>query len=138
MPPGRHPWIPDKKMIEEAGIMYGQGMTLEQIANYFGISYQTLNERKNEIPDFADALKKGKGKMDAFVTGKLFKQIQRDNLILIIFYLKCKMGWKESQVLEHQGKDGAPIQVESEIKLSAKQTMDETMDSFFKQLPNKE
>ena len=129
---GRPPWIPTEKQIEEAGILHGQGMTLEQIADYFGISYQTLNERKKEIPDFADAFKRGKGQANAYVTGKLMNHIENGNLTAAIFYMKCQMGWKEAQVLEHQGKDGGAIKVETELKLNAQSLLSQAMDVITK------
>lgn len=132
MPAGRHPWIPDAKQIEEAAIMYGQGMTLEQISDYFGISFQTLNERRKEIPEFADAFKKGRGNAFAYVTGKIMNHIENGNLTAAIFYAKTQMGWKETDVHEHQGKDGGSIKMESEVKLTASDTFNQMLDAFIK------
>lgn len=34
-----------------------------------------------------------------------------------IFWLKCRAGWKETQVVEHTGKDGGPIEQVSKADL---------------------
>ena len=70
-------------------------MTLDQIAAALGISYDTLNERRKEIPQFADLLRSAKGRAIEAVTNRLFVNALRGNVVAAIFWLKNQAGWKD-------------------------------------------
>ena len=101
------------------------GLTDEEIADKIGIRRETLYDWKNKYPDISNALKKGKQLCDfeaeealqnqfsGFyveeetteineVDGVQRKHIKRvkkwvpANTTAIIFYLKCRGGWKEA------------------------------------------
>ena len=105
----------DLKQVES---LAANGLTQEQIASALGISERTLRSRKGEIADFADAIKRGKAKGIALVTNKLMESIKGGNMTGMIFFLKTQAGWKETNVQEHTGADGKPIQQAIEIKVS--------------------
>lgn len=72
----------------------------EEIARALGISQDTLTRRKKDYADFADAIKRGKAKANIFVGGKLMQACRAGNITAIIFYLKTRAGWKETQRIE--------------------------------------
>ena len=83
------------------------GLTQEQIALALGISESTLYLNKRENEDFAEAIKRGQAKGVAVVTNKLMEAIKDGNMTGMIFFLKCKAGWKDTQVLDHTSSDGS-------------------------------
>lgn len=50
------------------------GATDKELADFFGVSEQTVNTWKQEHPAFLESLKDGKGLADAEVADKLFKR----------------------------------------------------------------
>lgn len=75
-------------------------MTQVQIAACLGISAACLSEHKGMDDKLKKAIEKGTAQGIRLVTAKLMKKVVSDDLGAIIFYLKCKAGWKETQVLE--------------------------------------
>lgn len=98
----------DLKQVEA---LAANGLTQQQIADSLGISVDTLYSRKRENKDFQEAIKRGKAKGIAIVTNKLMGKIKNGNTTAIIFFLKSQAGWKESQITEHTGLDGNPIEI---------------------------
>lgn len=112
-----------------------QGLTDEQIAEKVGISCSTFYEWKNKYPEIAEALKKGKSVCDfeaeealinAFAghyvedtvteinknaEGKEIKHVKKNrrwvepNITAIIFYLKCRAGWRETTIFDTANDD---------------------------------
>lgn len=72
----------------------------EEIALALGISYATLQRRKKDFEEFADAIKRGKAKANVFVGGKLMQKIKEGDTASTIFYLKTRCGWRETQRIE--------------------------------------
>ncbi|AOF53704.1 LuxR family transcriptional regulator [Rodentibacter caecimuris] len=98
----------DLKQVEA---LAANGLTQQQIADSLGISERTLRNRKGDFADFADAIKRGKAKGIAIVTNKLMEKIKSGNTTAMIFFLKSQAGWKETQITEHAGINGAPIEI---------------------------
>jgi hypothetical protein len=90
-----------------------------QMADYFGISETTLREIENRQPEVSEAYKRGKAKAIGNVAKNLIGQAAAGNISAAIFYLKTQAGWKETQVNEHTGIDGGPIEV-SNISINLK------------------
>ena len=87
----------DLKKVEE----YAQANdSEEEVARALGISYSTLRRRKASYEQFEQALKRGKAKANIFVGGKLMQACREGNITAIIFYLKTRAGWKETQRIE--------------------------------------
>lgn len=82
----------------------------EEIALALGVSQATLIRRKKAYDDFANAIKRGKAKANVFVGGKLMQKIKDGDTASIIFYLKARCGWRETNRTELSGINGAPIQ----------------------------
>ena len=50
------------------------GATDKELADFFGVSEQTVNAWKDAYPEFLESLKEGKGLADAEVADKLYKR----------------------------------------------------------------
>lgn len=111
--------------------MAQNGLTDIQIAKELHICKATLNNWKNEYPEFLDSLKKGKEMVDVLVEGSLLKRAlgfeftekhsewKKDKMILVkevikhypsditamIFWLKNRKPtvWRDRKELEHSG-----------------------------------
>lgn len=123
------------------------GATDKDIADFFEVSESTLNNWKNEHPEFLESIKKGKMLADANVAERLYKralgyeapdidirvienQIVETPLIKhyppdptsAIFWLKNRQPekWRDKQVQEISGVDGSAVKIEmkKEIDLS--------------------
>jgi transcriptional regulator with XRE-family HTH domain len=73
------------------------GLTEQQIADSLGISRSTLSRRKNDDETFDTALRKGKAKAIVKVSSALMAEVEKGSLRAIIFYLKCRAGWREEE-----------------------------------------
>jgi hypothetical protein len=75
-------------------------LRMEDIADFLGISDDTLRRRMKEDPDILRAYKRGKAKAAAGVGTSLLQQARDGNLTAMIFYAKTQMGWRETQQIE--------------------------------------
>ena len=105
---GPKPWEPTDEEVAKIRLYAGLGSTQEHIATLIGKSVDTLtkNDRTRE------ALAAGKAETLAKVAGALVRKALNGDTASAIFYLKTQGGWKETNVSEHVGKDGGPIQHE--------------------------
>ena len=90
-------------------------LTMEQIADFLGISEQTLRRRMMEDADILEAYKRGKGEALAGVASNLIQQAREGNTTAAIFYLKTQGGWREKHELEVSGPGGAPIATQVKV-----------------------
>lgn len=84
----------DLNKVEELASL---GLSEQQIADSLGISRSTLSRRKNDNETFDTALRKGKAKAVVKASSALMTQIEKGSLRAIIFYLKCRGGWREEE-----------------------------------------
>ena len=80
-------------------------LTLEQIADYFGVTRPTFDAICQRQPEVFLQYKKGKSKAIANISQNLIKQAQDGNTTAAIFYLKTQAGWKETQVVDNTSSD---------------------------------
>lgn len=81
-------------------------------AEELGSSRQTVYNYVNQNEDVRQALHDAREEAKDFVEGKMFKQIEKGNPTMIIFYLKTQAkdrGYIERT--EHAGPDNGPIKV---------------------------
>ena len=104
----------DLKKVEEAASFCSNN---EEIAAYLGISDMTLYARQRESEEFKEAIKRGRAKANAWAGSKLMSLIEEGNTTALIFYLKCKGQWKETQKLELSGK--TEVQIAKELSSDA-------------------
>lgn len=91
------------KMIEEAKLLSGRGLTRQQIAHYFGYSANTFRAAQERQPEIEQAMLTGKAKTISYVSGKLMDAVRKGNLSAIIFYLKTQARWHEFDKIAHDG-----------------------------------
>ena len=85
------PLLPVAKQVERLA----DKLTMEQMADYFGLCDGTLRKRFQESPELLAAYKKGRGKTVNAVAEKLISMAKSGNLTAIIFYLKTQARWQE-------------------------------------------
>jgi hypothetical protein len=89
----------------------GALLSLDQIADYFGMARNTFTAICERQPEVLERYKKGKAKAIGAVAKGLLQQAREGNMTAAIFYLKTQAGWRETTVQEITGKDGAQIVV---------------------------
>jgi DNA-binding XRE family transcriptional regulator len=124
------------------------GATDKELADFFGVSEQTLNAWKQAHPAFLESLKAGKEMADSMVADRLFKRatgyeheavkivadaktgqehivpyVERypPDTTACIFWLKNRQRgkWRDRIDNEHTGRDGAPIESIQRVELVA-------------------
>jgi len=79
-----------------------------QVADYFGISENTLRAIEKRQPEVSAAYKKGRVNQIAGMGSNLIKLAKAGNVTANIFYLKTQAGWKEEQ---HEAMDIPAINI---------------------------
>ena len=79
-----------------------------QVADYFGISENTLRAIEKRQPEVSAAYKKGRVNQIAGMGSNLIQLAKAGNVAANIFYLKTQAGWKES---EPEAQDIPPINI---------------------------
>lgn len=106
----------DKVSVEDITLAIVEAHGLLSIAaNRLGVTVRTLYNYVEKYPEVKETLGRARESMLDFAEGKLFRQIQNDNLTAIIFFLKTqgkKRGYIERNELS--GPDG-PINVKYTI-----------------------
>jgi hypothetical protein len=92
--------LSDEEIIQIEAL--GATLSLEQCADYFGISKVTFYKIMERQPDVAERYKKGKAKAIELVATGLITQALNGITAASCFYLKTQAGWKETQVQEHK------------------------------------
>ena len=102
---GRPPHQPTDQTRLQAKTLAAVGIKHEDIAAKIGISADTLVKYyKQELDD-------GRVDANAQIGKSLYEQAKAGNTAAMIFWLKTRAGWKETQVQEHTGPDGSPLVV---------------------------
>ena len=102
---GRPPHQPTDQTRLQAKTLAAVGIRHEDIAAKIGISADTLVKYyKQELDD-------GRVDANAQIGKSLYEQAKAGNTAAMIFWLKTRAGWKETQVQEHTGPDGSPLVV---------------------------
>lgn len=89
--PAHEPTAKDKLLVQSLKVC---GYTDEGIAAALGISADTLVKR------YADELANGKARLDAEVVGHLIGKIRKGDTASILFYLKTRCGWSETNIVK--------------------------------------
>jgi len=75
-------------------------LTVEQIADFFGMSRRTLFQRMKEDEDVADAYRKGRAMAINDVAESLLNKAKNGDTASMCFFLKCQAGWREKDTIE--------------------------------------
>ena len=87
-------------------------LSLEQVADYLGMSKTTFYAIMERDPAVCERYKKGKARAIGAVAQGLLKKARDGDTTSAIFYLKTQAGWKEGldkQIIEHTGPGGSAI-----------------------------
>ena len=85
--------------LEHIAQMRRNGGTLEQIAETFGVSHESINQYQKRFPEFVECLKTNANIAILAVENALFKNATSGNLGAQIFYLKnrASKSWRDKQ-----------------------------------------
>lgn len=75
-------------------------LSVEQIADFFGIAKNTFYSLMERNPEIKVRYKKGQAKAIGSVAKSLVQEAQNGNMTAMIFYLKTRGGWKETQTVD--------------------------------------
>lgn len=85
-------------------------LSLEQVADYLGMSKTTFYAIMERDPAVCERYKKGKARAIGAVAQGLLKKARDGDTTSAIFYLKTQAGWKEGvdkQIIDHTSSDGS-------------------------------
>lgn len=102
--PGLFVFKPD--MTEQAEKL-GALLTIEQIADFFGIARRTMFLVMGRQPEVGEAINRGRSRAIGSVAKGLLQQALDGNMTAAMFYLKTQAGWRETQHLDHTSSDGS-------------------------------
>src|SRR5690625_2647106 len=103
---GRPPIVLTDEQIAQVEAL-GAVLSIEQIADYFGMSKTTFYAIMERQPEVSERYKRGKAKAIGTVSQGLIQQEREGNITAAIFYLKTQAGWRETQAIEHTSPDGS-------------------------------
>ena len=96
----------------------GAFLSIEQIAEYFGIGKTTFYRRCEENEEIMERYKKGRAKVIAKIAQGLINDALDGDNACRFFYLKTQAGWKETQVVDNKSSDGS-MKVVTKIEIVA-------------------
>ena len=94
-------------------------LSIEQIADYFGMSKVTFYAIMEREPDVSERYKRGKAKAIGAVAQNLIKKARDGDNACMMFYLKTQAGWRETSQVDHTSSDGSMTPKPTEIVLRA-------------------
>jgi hypothetical protein len=104
--PRFNPTAEQRKMV---GVMTGYGIPEVAIARTLSIDAKTLRKHFRKELDLAAT------KANATVAQSAFRMASSgQHPAMTIFWLKCRAGWRETQVVQHKGADGGSVEVSYE------------------------
>lgn len=104
---GRPPTVfDDDEQLVQIGAL-AAFLSLEQIADFFGITRPTLNAIMERQPEVSLQYKKGKATAIGKVAKGLLQKAIDGDTSCAMFYLKTQAGWKETQVVDNTSSDGS-------------------------------
>ncbi len=103
---GRPPIVLDEDQVAQVEAL-GAVLSLEQIADYFGIGRNTFTSITKRQPEVAERYKKGKARAISSVANGLLQRAQAGDTASTIFYLKTQAGWRETQQIDHTTNGGS-------------------------------
>lgn len=118
---GRPPATLSDEQIAQVEAM-GAFLSVEQIADFFGIGKTTFYSIMKRQPEVLERYKRGKAKAIGAIGNSLLTQARDGNMTAIIFYLKTQAGWRETQVVDNVSSDGS-MSPKEPVPLSAKELM---------------
>ncbi len=109
---GRPAFVPNATDRGAVKALVGFGIQQPEIARHLGVSVPTLRKH------FKDEIATGLTAANATVAGRLYALTGgkgREAVTACIFWLKTRAGWRETDVVEVTGPDGAPLLAQSQV-----------------------
>jgi hypothetical protein len=88
-------WNPSSKDLELLEKLAGFGLSNEKMADIFNISRSTFQRELVNNEELRDTLDRGKAKVSVNVIGKAYELCMKGNVTMLIFWLRCREGWKD-------------------------------------------
>lgn len=110
-PPHRPPRVFTPEEIKEC-FELSPSLTKQQLADYFGCCFNTLQKAMTRQPELAEAYRKGKALAIAQMAGSLQAKGMDGDVNAAKFWLSHQAGWTETKRTELTGRDGDPIEVD--------------------------
>jgi len=107
---GRKPMVFDADKLAKIEAL-AACLSIDQIADYFGIGKTTIYEIMKRHPEVQERYKIGKSKAIASIGSNLIAQARNGNTAAAMFYLKTRAGWKETTVVENDNKNELKVNV---------------------------
>lgn len=82
-------------------------LSMEQIADYFGMSKVTLYRIAKDVPEVHERYKRGKAKVVGSIAQSLITKARKGDNACMMFYLKTQAGWRETNRLDISSEDGS-------------------------------
>ena len=98
--------------VEEAA---AEGLNESEVAARLGVSLDTIQRRKKDTAEFAEAMKTGRARAHAAVSSRLMSLIKKGNLGAIVWYEKTRKGYSDRVQQEMTGRDGEAIKITSNV-----------------------
>lgn len=86
--------------LDKVAELAGRGLTQGEIAACLGVSLRTIEGRKAQVAEFADAIERGKASAAREVSNKLFELCKRGNLGAIVWFEKTRRGLSDRLAVE--------------------------------------
>ncbi len=96
----------DRRMVEA---MAAAGIPQDEISRCVGVAAKTLRKH------YRAELDTGATRANVAVCERLHKAALSGNVTAMIFWLKCRAGWKPTSVHEVVGPDGGPLQTKTQL-----------------------
>ena len=103
--------------------------TDEEIANWFGVSTRTIENRRKR-PEFAQAMQRGRSRGRISVRRAQMKMLEGGNATMGVWLGKQLLGQRDAIINEHVGSGGGPIQLS--VKPDFSQLSDEELEQLRK------
>ena len=102
--------LTDDQILQVSGL--ASLLSLEQMADYFGICRKTFLEIRKRQPEVDTQYNLGKAKGIGVVAKGLLQQAQEGNVQAAIFYLKTQAGWKDTTAVTIANPEGETFKTE--------------------------
>ena len=106
-----------QEQLKQIETLAGLGLTIDQVANVFGLHVRTLNRRAQDQKEITEAFHRGKAVAISNVAKTAYQMAVSGKVpAMTMFYLKCQARWKERVEVEHSGDPENPISISCVIK----------------------
>jgi len=92
-------------------------LSVQQIADYFGIRTDTFYRAMHKHKELERSLRRGKARLIAEIADSLIAKARAGNIASMCFFLKTQAGWRETTRVEHAGDGENPVLLRAGIDM---------------------